>query len=156
MKINFRLNGKNATINVNPEKRLIDILRKYFGITSNKCGCGQGRCGSCLVYLDNDLVNSCLVPAYKIIDKKIITYEGLAHDELHSTIKKIFKNRNVFTCGFCESGIFLSVTELLSHSENPEKDDIKEALSGNICHCNGYNVLIDAINEVIGKMNAKR
>ena len=117
MKINFILNGKNAAINVSPEEKLIDILRKYFGITTNKSGCGQGQCGSCLVYLDNDLVNSCLVPAYKIIDKKIITYEGLAHNELHSTIKKIFKHSNVFTCGFCESGIVLSVAELLSHNE---------------------------------------
>jgi aerobic carbon-monoxide dehydrogenase small subunit len=156
MKIDFILNGKAVSLKANPEDRLIDILRKKFGITSCKDGCGEGECGACLVYLENDLVNSCLVPAYKIINKKVNTYEGLASNEINTTIKRIFKQRNVFTCGFCESGIVMSVSELLLHNEDPDENDIKEALSGNICNCNGYNILLDAINEVIGKINAKR
>ena len=154
MKIDFLLNGKPVSIKTNPETRLIDILRKDFDITTVKQGCNEGSCGSCLVYLDNELVNSCLIPAYKIINKRVITYEGL--NELTSVIKRVFKKNNVFTCGFCESGIVLSVTELLTHNEEPDINEIKEALSGNICECNGYNVLLDSINEVIGKLNAKK
>jgi carbon-monoxide dehydrogenase small subunit len=156
MKIDFILNGKPVTLEANPEERLIDTLRNNFGITSCKDGCGEGKCGSCLVYLDNDLVNSCLTPVYKIMNKKVITLEGLAVNEINSTIKRVFKQRNVFTCGFCEAGIVLSVSELLTQIEDPDENEIKEALSGNICNCSGYNVLIDAIKEVIGKVNAKK
>lgn len=156
MRIDFILNGKPVTLKANPEQRLIDILRNNFSITSCKNGCGEGKCGSCLVFIDNELVNSCQIPVYKIINKTVNTYEGLSVNNINTTIKRVFKQRNVFTCGFCESGIVLSVSELLSHIEEPDEKDIKDALSGNICNCNGYNVLMDAVKEVIGKINAKK
>jgi aerobic-type carbon monoxide dehydrogenase small subunit (CoxS/CutS family) len=160
MKIVFTLNGKKTTIEAPPEKRLIDILRSDLGLTGTKKGCEKGECGSCLVFMNNNLVNSCLIPAFRLMHTQVVTIEGFSQTKEYAIIEEAFVKTGITLCGFCAPGIVLSIANLLSHTNTPSQDEVKTALSGHLCRCNGFLSLMDVVKEVFSikdrKKNAKR
>jgi len=119
------------------------------GITSPKCGCDRGDCGACTVLLDGRSVRSCLVLAVEVAGHEVTTLEGINRDGL-TPLQQAFLDRNAFQCGFCAPGIVLTVTDLLARNPNPSREDVQEALTGNLCRCTGYAPIIDAVLETIG------
>jgi carbon-monoxide dehydrogenase small subunit len=160
MKVIFTLNGKKTTIETSPEKKLIDILRFDLGLSGTKRGCEQGECGSCLVFINNNLLNSCLIPAFRLVGKDVVTIEGFSQTKEYTIIEEAFFNTGITLCGFCAPGIVLSIAYLLSHTQMPSHDEIRDALSGHLCRCNGFLALMDVVKEVFKiknrKKNAKR
>src|SRR6056297_1063456 len=145
MEIKFRLNGKIETLEVNPVKRLLDILREDFELTSVKEGCGEGECGACMVLMDNKAVNSCMIPAGNVHGKNITTVEGLRSTEQYKTIEQAFLDAGSVQCGFCTPGMVISAEALLRKNPDPDEDEIKAALEGNLCRCTGYNMIIEGV-----------
>jgi len=143
----FILNGEKITLELAPNEVLLEVLRDRLGIKSPKCGCDKGDCGTCTVMINGKTVRSCLILAVEIDGQEVVTLEGLMHDGLTS-LQESFIRHNSFQCGFCTPGMILSATELLAKNSRPEKKDIQEALSGNLCRCTGYIPIIDAITDV--------
>ncbi len=145
MKITFTLNGKQVTTEASPASRLLDILRDDFNLTGVKEGCGEGECGACVVFLDGRLVNSCLIAAGSVQDSEIETIEGFRETERYKVIKESFLDAGAVQCGFCTPGFIMAVEALLRENSTPAEDEIKEALSGNLCRCTGYNMIFEAV-----------
>lgn len=147
MNVTFTLNGEERTVSVQPNEVLLDVLRDKLGIKSPKCGCEQGDCGACAVFLDGKSVRSCLVLAVEAEGREILTLEGISRDRL-SDLQEAFIEFNSFQCGYCAPGVIISATELLKNNPHPSIGEIKEALSGNLCRCTGYTPIFDAILNV--------
>ena len=150
MKISFKLNGERYALDVEPYEILLEMLRDRLGLKSPKCGCNRGDCGTCTVVLDGKTVRSCLVLAAEIDGAEITTIEGLMINGKLTPLQESFLAKNSFQCGFCAPGMILSATELLRDNPKPSKQEIKEALSGNLCRCTGYSSIIDAITDLTG------
>lgn len=145
MKINFNLNNKYVEIEAPGVKRLLDVLRDDFKLTGVKEGCGQGECGACAVIIDGKLINSCCVPAANVIGSKVTTIEGLRDTREFELLDQCFKEAGAVQCGFCIPAMIMASYALLSENSTPTEDDIRRGISGNICRCTGYNMIIDAI-----------
>lgn len=156
MKISFTLNGKKTTIEAPPEKKLLDILRFDLGLYGTKKGCEQGECGACLVFIDNNLLNSCMIPAFRIIGKAVLTIEGFSQTKEYAIIEEAFFKTGITLCGFCAPGVVLSIANIFSHTLKPSHDEIKDALSGHLCRCNGFLSLMDVVKEVFKIKNRKK
>jgi len=143
-KIKLTLNGELRTIDVEPNDILLDVLRDKLGMKSPKCGCERGDCGACSVLLNGKSVRSCLVFAIEVDGQEVVTLEGLSENGL-TTLQKTFLEFNSFQCGFCAPGVIISATELINKNPNPSTEEIKEAISGNLCRCTGYQPIIDAM-----------
>ena len=141
MRIAFNLNGKNYHRDVSEEKRLLDFLREDMNMTSVKEGCGEGECGACTVIIDGKAVNSCLILAVEIDGHSVLTLEGLKND----IIQQAFIDSGAIQCGFCTPGMLLAAEALLRENPEPDEEDIKEAISGNLCRCTGYLSVVRAI-----------
>lgn len=144
--ITIRLNGWNRSVDVEPNDLLLDVLRNQLGIKSPKMGCGRGDCGSCTVLLNGQSVRSCLILAIEADGSEIVTLEGLSANGL-TPLQKSFVEHNSFQCGFCAPGMILTATELLEKTPHPTREEVQEAVSGNLCRCTGYEAIIDAIME---------
>lgn len=145
-KVSFTLNNKPAEAMVSPDEILVDLLRETFGLTGTKKGCGIGECGACTVLLDGKPVNSCLILAVSIGGKSILTIEGLEQDRL-GALQEAFINEGAVQCGYCTPGMILSAKVLLDGREQPSDDEIKRAISGNVCRCTGYHRIVAAIKK---------
>ncbi|WP_147565479.1 (2Fe-2S)-binding protein [Clostridium tyrobutyricum] len=145
MKINFNLNNKYVEIEAPGVKRLLDVLRDDFKLTGVKEGCGQGECGACAVIIDGKLINSCCVPAANVIGSKVTTIEGLKDTREFELLDQCFKEAGAVQCGFCIPAMIMASYALLNENSTPTEDDIRRGISGNICRCTGYNMIIDAI-----------
>lgn len=145
MIIEFIVNDKEYNIDVNPEMRLIDVLRNKLGLTGVKEGCGEGECGACTVIMDGEAVNSCLVMAVQARGKKIITIEGLEKNGELDPLQSAFIENGAVQCGYCTPGMIMSAKALLLKNPNPTEEEIREAIAGNICRCTGYNNIVKAI-----------
>ncbi len=143
--IDLILNGEKRSVDVLSSLTLLEMLREKLGIMSPKCGCDRGDCGSCTVMLDGRAVRSCLVLAAEVDGREVKTLEGLMPGGRLTALQKSFLSHNSFQCGFCTPGIILSVSELLEKNPHPDPDEIKEALSGNLCRCTGYIPIIEAV-----------
>lgn len=143
-KIKFTLNDEIRTIEVKPNEILLDVLRDKLGVKSPKCGCDRGDCGACAVLLNGKSVRSCLVFAIEVDGQEVRTLEGISQPKL-TKLQENFIEMNSFQCGYCAPGVIISTTELLEQNPNPTLEDIKEALSGNLCRCTGYKPIFDAI-----------
>ena len=143
--INFMLNEEFVHLKVNPLKRLLDILREDFGLTGTKEGCGEGECGACSVLMDKKLVNSCLIPAALLEGASVTTIEGFRRTERFNILKKCFEKAGSVQCGFCTPGMLLAAEALLSSIPDPTEEEIRYGLSGNLCRCTGYSMIIEAI-----------
>ena len=152
IELNIKVNNKDCKLFVDSNKRLLDVLRDDLGLTGVKEGCAIGECGACTVIMNNKNVCSCMILASQAQEANIITIEGLEgpHGELHP-IQEAFIESGAVQCGFCTPGMILSSLVLLKNNPNPTKEEIKEAISGNLCRCTGYKQIIDAV-----QLTAKR
>ena len=125
--------------------RLLDLLRNVFRLTGTKEGCGEGECGACTVIVNGKTVNSCLVLAGQAEGAEIITIEGLSVDGKPGKLQQAFIEAGAVQCGFCTPGMILSAKALLDENPKPSDEDIKVALSGNLCRCTGYAKIVDAV-----------
>ncbi|AZR72585.1 (2Fe-2S)-binding protein [Anoxybacter fermentans] len=153
IKLKFTVNNKPYELEVNPNARLLDVLRDELNLTGTKEGCGVGECGACTVIMNGQAVNSCLVLAGQAQGAKIITIEGVQGEngELHP-IQQAFIDKGAVQCGYCTPGMILSAKALLDQNPNPTVEEIKEGISGNLCRCTGYQQIIEAVQEAAKRM----
>jgi carbon-monoxide dehydrogenase small subunit len=144
-RIDFILNGEKRSVEPRINQTLLEMLRDALGVKSPKCGCDRGDCGSCTVLIDGRAVRSCLVLAVEVDGHEVKTLEGLMPGGELSALQKSFLAHNSFQCGFCTPGVIVAVSELLEKNPHPDRDEIKEALSGNLCRCTGYSPIIEAV-----------
>jgi aerobic carbon-monoxide dehydrogenase small subunit len=143
--IRFTVNGKSRAVNVAPMKRLLDVLREDLHLTGTKEGCGEGECGSCSVRMNDELVNSCLVPVLQADGAEIQTVEGLALDgDLHP-LQAAFLENGGAQCGICTPGMLMAAAQLLAHSPHPSEAEIREGLAGNLCRCTGFIRIFESV-----------
>ena len=143
--LTMRLNSEEVTIEVRPDALLVDVLRDQLELKGTKEACGEGECGACTVLLDGEPVTSCLVPALKAQGREVMTVEGLASGgELHP-LQKAFIEHGAVQCGYCTAGMLMSAKALLDRNPHPTGEEVKEAISGNLCRCTGYVKIIEAI-----------
>jgi len=143
--IALTVNGITYEVAVAPNKSLARVLREDLNLLGTKVGCDIGDCGACTVILDGRPVNSCLVLAVQAEGGDILTVEGLAEgDKLHP-IQQAFVDHGAVQCGFCTSGMILAAKGLLDRNPNPKEEEIREALSGNLCRCTGYQKIVEAV-----------
>jgi len=145
--LTLTVNGKPETVRVYPMERLLDVLRHELGLTGTKEGCGEGECGSCSVLMNGKLVNSCLVPVLQAAGTNLTTIEGIARGPQLSALQTAFLECGGAQCGICTPGMILASCQLLDKKPKPTLDDIREALSGNLCRCTGYMQIFDAVME---------
>jgi len=146
--INFKLNGNDVSLDVDPLKRLLDVLREDLTLTSVKEGCGEGECGACSVLLDGEIVNSCLIPMGTVAGSSIETAEGIRESESGKRIIDAFAVHGAVQCGYCTPGMMIGAEWILRKYKNPSSDEIRTALSGNLCRCTGYDMIINAVEAV--------
>lgn len=147
-KLNCTVNGRPVSAGVAPTRRLLNILREDLELTGTKRSCEIGRCGACMVLIDGKPVNSCLTMAYQCAEAEITTIEGLSEAGLHP-VQRAFLEEGGFQCGYCTPGMVISVVGLLEENPRPSREEIEEALSGNICRCTGYGGIMRAVNKAI-------
>ena len=143
--LNFTVNGQAESVSVSPRTRLLDALRVHLSLTGTKEGCGTGDCGSCTVLLDGKAVNSCMVLALQANDREIRTIEGLGEPGKLHPIQQAMVDHGGIQCGFCTPGMVMSMKALLDENPQPDDDDIRVAISSNLCRCTGYVKIVDAI-----------
>lgn len=148
--LNIMINGDKYILKTSPTEKLVNILRDELQLVGTKISCGIGRCGACSILVDGALVNSCLLMAYQVNGKSIMTIEGMGGVSLDE-IQEAFLLEGGFQCGYCTPGMILAVKYLLSMQPNPTEEDIKEALSGNLCRCTGYGGIIRAVQSLANK-----
>ena len=145
MKVQFTLNGKQLSLDVEPGRPLLDVLRKDLGLTGTKEGCGQGECGACTVILNRKAVLSCLLPVARVENCSVTTIEGLETAEGLHPLQRAFVETGAVQCGFCTPGMILSAKATLDENPSPSEQEIREAISGNLCRCTGYGKIVEAI-----------
>lgn len=143
--IDFTLNGRAVTTGASPLARLIDVLRDEMGETCVKEGCGEGECGACSILVNGKLINSCILPVGRVEGSDIVTMTGYAQSARGETLIAAFESEGAVQCGFCIPGMVLASEELLNGNPHPTGDEIREALSGNLCRCTGYDLIIRAV-----------
>jgi len=153
VKISFRLNEKMIEIETAPDRRVIDLLREDLGITGTKEGCGSGECGACTVLIDGVSKLSCLMLAAQLEGRSITTIEGLVQDGKLHPVQKAFVSHGAVQCGFCSPGMVMSAVDLLQRNPLPGRQEIRRAVSGNLCRCTGYQKIIDAIQSAAKELD---
>jgi len=143
--LSFKLNGRQVKQEVSPRTSLADMLRNQMGLTATHIGCEQGACGACNVVVDGKTVRSCLIFAIQMEGAEIETSQGFEGDPLMATLRENFANRNALQCGFCTGGMLLAARDLIKTTPKPNREKIREHISGNFCRCTGYEAIVDAI-----------
>ncbi len=145
MKINFILNGKKTEVDVSPSMRLLDVLRNACHLTGVKEGCGEGECGACTVLVNDEPYNSCLTPVINVSDKEVLTIEGFRNSKEYRVIADAFASQGGSQCGFCTPGMILASYAVLKKNPHPSEEEVRNALSGNLCRCTGYQAIVNAV-----------
>lgn len=149
--LTFVLNDEETTVLVEESMRLVDVLRDVLYLTGTKEGCGVGECGACTVIVDGEAVNSCLVLAMSVAGKPVTTIEGLSKNGVLHPLQQAVVDHHALQCGFCTPGFIMSAKALLDRNPHPTREEIKTAISGNLCRCTGYQQLIEAIEDVASR-----
>jgi aerobic carbon-monoxide dehydrogenase small subunit len=149
--ITFRLNGRTVQTGAPPTARLLDILRDEFELIGTKEGCGEGECGACSIFVNNLLQNSCLIPIGSIVGADVQTIEGIMETEQFKLLDESYSNAGGVQCGYCIPGMVMASYALLSENPHPKESEIREGISGNLCRCTGYNMIVDAISQAAKK-----
>ncbi len=157
MNIQFEINGKKMEMAVDGEQKLLHFIREVLGLTGTKNGCEIGECGACSILLDGKLVKSCLIPVKKIDGRSITTIEGLQGlDGKPNDMQETFLEHGATQCGYCTPGMILAGEALLRENPNPTRQEIRQAISGNLCRCTGYQQIVDAIESTAKKRNGAK
>lgn len=143
--IRLTVNGQQVQADVEPRQHLVDFLRQTLGLTGTHVGCEVGVCGACTVLLNGRSVRSCLTFAAQVDGAEIQTVESLCADGILSPLQQSFNRCHGLQCGFCTPGMLMTATELLARDPEPTREAIREAISGNLCRCTGYETIIDAV-----------
>lgn len=152
MELNVEINGQKQRLEISPDAVLVDILREI-GLTAAKVGCREGHCGACMVLVDGEAVNSCLMLAARAEGRRITTAEGLGTPLRPHPIQQAFVDAGAVQCGYCTPGMVISTKALLDRSPHPTRDEIVEALAGNLCRCTGYTRIVDAVQLAAQKVS---
>jgi carbon-monoxide dehydrogenase small subunit len=145
IQIKCTVNEELRTLHAFPLERLLDVLREQLKLTGTKEGCGEGECGACSVFIDGQVVNSCLVPVVQVEGATIKTIEGIAGvDQLHA-VQKAFIEYGGAQCGICTPGMVMAAVDLLERNPNPTEADIRKGLAGNLCRCTGYMKIFESV-----------
>lgn len=147
--LTMRVNGQNVTVNIHADELLVDVLRDRLGLTGTKIGCNEGECGACTVIMDGQPVLSCLIPAMRAQGRDILTIEGLGDGETLHPLQQAFVDHGAVQCGYCIPGFIMSAKALLDAKPHPSREEIKEAIAGNLCRCTGYVKIIEAIEAAV-------
>lgn len=154
--VHFTLNEESVSVTVNPNMRLIDVLRDELHLTGTKEGCSVGECGACTVIIDGNAVTSCLTLIGSVEGREVTTIEGIGKNgELDPIQQAILKN-HALQCGFCTPGFIMSAKAVINKNLDLSKAEIRRAISGNLCRCTGYEQLVDAIYEAAQEMKAMK
>ena len=155
IRISLTVNGTLYHLETNPNRTLLDLLRENLGLTGVKDACGgEGECGACTVLLDGEPVNACLVLVGQTDAREVVTIEGLAKEDKLNNVQQAFIESGAVQCGFCIPGAVLATTALLHRHSQPNEDEIREALSGNLCRCTGYYKMVDAVHRAAGEVQS--
>lgn len=152
MLIRLKVNGEWQEADAWPGSSLLSLLRDDLLLPGSKNACEQGECGSCSVWLDDELVCSCLVLAAQAQEREVRTVEGLSRDEELHPVQEAFLEAGAVQCGFCTPGLVVAVTDLLGRDPDPSEATVREALSGNLCRCTGYQKILDAVRLAADRM----
>lgn len=147
--LTLTVNGEEHTLAVESGEMLLDVLRGRLHLTGTKKGCGEGECGACTIILNGKAVNSCMIPALKAQGGRVETVEGLADGEKLHPLQQAFVEEGAIQCGFCTPGILMSAKALLDETPAPDSEQIREAISGNVCRCTGYVKVEQAIQKAV-------
>jgi aerobic-type carbon monoxide dehydrogenase small subunit (CoxS/CutS family) len=150
--ISVSVNGASYSRVVETRRTLADFLRLDLGLTGTHLGCEHGVCGACTVRVDGEAVRSCLMLAVQANGKQVMTVEGLARDGQLSPLQQAFWERHGLQCGFCTPGVLMTLSEFLEENPSPSETEVREALSGNICRCTGYQAIVDATLDAAAQM----
>jgi len=146
--VTLTINGVERTITTDSERPLIDVIREDLHLTGTKEGCGEGSCGACSVLMDGKRVLSCVTPITQADKKSITTIEGLAQGDTLHPVQEAFLAEGAMQCGYCTSGMIISAVALLEQNPSPTDEEIVTGMNGNICRCNGYTKIMNAIRRV--------
>jgi aerobic-type carbon monoxide dehydrogenase small subunit (CoxS/CutS family) len=151
MVIQLDVNGRRHTVDVDPDRSLLSVLREELSLTGSKYGCGEGQCGACTVLLDRRAVRSCTTPAAKAASAKITTIEGLERDGRLHPLQQAFVDEGAMQCGYCTAGMIMAGVSLLETTPAPSHDDIVRGMNGNVCRCGTYPQIVAAIQKAASK-----
>ena len=154
--IRFVVNGDPVEVAVEPGTTLLECLRQDLGLTGSKQGCDKGDCGACTVLLDGRAVLACLVLAHAVAGRKVTTVEGLAAAGRLHPLQDAFDTEGAAQCGFCTPGMLMSAYALVEENPEPTRQDVREALAGNLCRCTGYTKILDAVVKAAGEIHRAR
>jgi carbon-monoxide dehydrogenase small subunit len=145
VEITLRVNGEEYELEIEPHRTLVEVLREQLGYTGTKKSCNEGECGACTVIMDGKPVASCLVLALDAQGKEIVTIEGLAKGQELHPLQVAFVRHGGIQCGFCTPGMIMSAKALLDQNPKPTTQEVRRAISGNLCRCTGYQQIVDAV-----------
>jgi aerobic carbon-monoxide dehydrogenase small subunit len=154
--VRFRVNGTEATVTTEPDRRLLDVLREELGLTGTKYGCGEGQCGACTIHLDGQPARSCLLPVTAVDGKAVTTIEGLARGEVLHPVQEAFVEEGAMQCGYCTSGMILTAAALLERTPDPTEEQIVAGMNGHLCRCNGYVKIVSAVRRAAATARESR
>ena len=152
MKLEFFVNDEAVCLETDPQRRLLDILREDLGLTGTKEGCSEGECGACTVLLDGEAVHACLTLAAQLKGRRVVTIEGLERSGELDVLQRCFVEEIAVQCGFCTPGMIMSAKALLLKNPSPTPEEIRTALSGNLCRCSGYVQIVSAVSRAAREM----
>ena len=145
--VTLTANGQKRAVEVYPMARLLDVLRTDLALNGTKEGCGEGECGACSIFLNGELVNSCLVPILQADGAEVVTIEGIAKDEQWRPLQQAFVSCNGSQCGICTPGMILAAVNLLKQKPQPFDEEVRAGLAGNLCRCTGYIRIFEAVKK---------
>ena len=155
MIVTFILNGQPVSKDLDPFRRLIDVLREDFLLTGAKEGCGEGECGSCTILMDGLPVHACMVLAGQLDGHRLLTIEGLSASGELDILQQAFIENNAVHCGFCTPGMIMAAKGLLLQNPDPTEEEIRTAISGNICRCSDYRQIVMAVKDAAARLRAQ-
>jgi carbon-monoxide dehydrogenase small subunit len=149
-RVSFTLNGKPTTVTVDPNRKLLWVLRTDLNLTGTKYGCGEAYCGSCTVHVDGEAVRSCAVTVGDVKGQKVTTIEGLATGEKLHPVQEAFAKHDALQCGYCTPGMIMNAAALLAKSPKPSKRQLVEGMEENLCRCAAHKRIVEALEELGG------
>ncbi|HXX65155.1 MAG TPA: (2Fe-2S)-binding protein [Bacteroidota bacterium] len=150
--VRFTLNGRGTTISVDPQRKLLWVLRTDLGLTGTKYGCGESFCGACTVLVDGEPVRSCQVSMNEIEGKDVVTIEGLERDGTLHPIQKAFAEHDALQCGYCTPGMIMNALGLLKKNPHPSAAELIEGMDNNLCRCGAHNRIVRALETAAGEL----